>query len=135
MTIAEFGVEGRPETKGSAKAFRSKSTGKVIVVNDNARCKAWQTAVAWKARLAMRSAPPTPAPVEVAVTFRVARPKKTKLAAPRLDLDKLARALLDGMTGVVYVDDKQVVRLVAVKEWGEDGASVTVRTYKESNDE
>ncbi len=69
------------------------------------------------------------------MTFRVARPKTTKLAAPRLDLDKLARALLDGMTGVVYVDDKQVVRLVAAKEWGEDGASVTVRTYKEGNDE
>jgi Holliday junction resolvase RusA-like endonuclease len=31
------------------------------------------------------------------------------------DLDKLIRAVLDGLTGVAYKDDGQVVRITAVK--------------------
>jgi crossover junction endodeoxyribonuclease RusA len=35
------------------------------------------------------------------------------------DVDKLCRAVLDALTGVLFVNDSQVVRLVAVKEYGE----------------
>lgn len=130
-----FTVSGDPQTKGSAKAFRHKSTGKIIVRNDNARCAGWSSAVGWKARLAMnagdaRHVTPTilAVPVRVSLAFRLARPKSTKLAAPRLDLDKLIRAVLDAMTGIVYVDDRQVVEVSARKEWGKPGVDVTVET-------
>ncbi len=49
------------------------------------------------------------------------RPKTVKRDEPyvRPDLDKLIRAVLDGLTGVAYEDDQQVVRLTAQKAYGE----------------
>ena len=41
------------------------------------------------------------------------------------DLDKLARGLCDGLTGIVYADDSQIVRLNLRKEYGPT-ASTTV---------
>ena len=122
-----FTVTGDPQTKGSAKAFRHNGTGRIIVSNDNPRCKAWQTNVAWQAKGAMAGRRPEPGPVRVEVMFTVARPPTSRLLVPRLDVDKLLRALLDGMTGVVYVDDSQVVEATARKAWGVAGASVTVQ--------
>lgn len=124
--VIAFTVSGDPQTKGSAKAFRHKSTGKIIVRNDNARCASWSSAVAWKARLAMGPKKPTPTPVSVTLSFTLARPKTTKLATPRLDIDKLTRAVLDALTGIVYVDDKQVAEVTARKAWGEPGVVIEV---------
>ena len=49
-------------------------------------------------------------------------------APGRPDLDKLCRAALDAMTGVVYVDDAQVAILSAAKEWG-DTAETLVKVW------
>ena len=72
--------------------------------------------------------------VEVELGFFFARPKAhfgsgrnagTVLAsAPRHmtvmpDVDKLARAALDALTGIVFKDDSQINRLIAVKGYGE----------------
>lgn len=122
--MISFHVPGVPATKGSYRTFRSRA-GKQVVKNDNARCKPWQEAIGWSARAAMRSASPMTGAVTLDVVFRFERPKTTKLATPRLDVDKLLRALLDGMTGIVYVDDKQVAQVHARKEWGPTGAEVT----------
>lgn len=130
MTAFHFTVDGHPETKGSARAFvRGK---RAIITNDNPRCKAWSVLVAWKAREAMGGRPALGGAVVVDVTFRLQRPKSTKgrklkgYDGPLMDVDKLQRALLDAMTGIVYVDDKQVVTVHARKEWGEPGATVTI---------
>ncbi len=59
--------------------------------------------------------------------FRMPRPKSTPKATPaavkRPDLDKLARAVLDAITGTVLVDDSQVVDLSASKRLAEVGES------------
>jgi crossover junction endodeoxyribonuclease RusA len=52
-------------------------------------------------------------PVSVAVVFTFVRPasvsqKRTQMVV-RPDLDKLIRAVLDALTGVLYEDDSQVV--------------------------
>ena len=39
----------------------------------------------------------------------------------RPDLDKLARAVLDALTGIVWVDDDQVVELAYRKQGGLEG--------------
>jgi len=39
--------------------------------------------------------------------------------APRLDLDNLAKALLDALKGHVFVDDSQIARLVCERVSGE----------------
>ena len=59
-------------------------------------------------------------PVMVRITFYLARPKsapkKRVVPAGRPDIDKLARAVLDGLTeGGAWLDDGQVVTLHASK--------------------
>ncbi len=93
---------------------------------------------------------PAPNPVQVRITFYYRRPKthyKTKANQPdqeRLstqgaqyrnptarnatpDIDKLARAVLDAMTGILYEDDCQVASIFARKEWADqEGADIQV---------
>ena len=45
--------------------------------------------------------------------------KSTPAAIKRPDLDKLVRAVMDAITGVVVVDDSQIVHLVATKRIAE----------------
>jgi Holliday junction resolvase RusA-like endonuclease len=48
--------------------------------------------------------------------------------APQLDLDNLAKALLDALKGFVFFDDAQIARLLAERVAGErDRIFVTVR--------
>lgn len=61
--------------------------------------------------------PPMAGQVAVTAAFVGTKPKKTKLAAPRPDVDNYVKALLDSMNGIVWRDDTQVVSLMASKEW------------------
>jgi crossover junction endodeoxyribonuclease RusA len=45
---------------------------------------------------------------------------------PAIDLDNVAKAVLDGIKGHVFVDDAQVMRLLVEKRWAE-GERVVVR--------
>jgi crossover junction endodeoxyribonuclease RusA len=50
--------------------------------------------------------------------------------AKQPDLDKMIRAILDALTGVVFHDDSQVVHLVSRKQYGnEPGVEVWVTQY------
>lgn len=49
--------------------------------------------------------------------------------APRLDLDNLAKALLDALKGHVFVDDSQIARLLCERFAGER-ERITVRAIK-----
>lgn len=58
--------------------------------------------------------------VRVHLTFRFTRPAKPVREYPPLDIDKLCRAVLDGMTqGGIIEDDRHVVHLTAVKQYHE----------------
>lgn len=93
----------------------------------------------WRARIASFAAdaaqlygwPLTNVAVAVDLVFATARPKshlrangELREGAPAFpgkgfgDLDKLMRAALDGITGVLIVDDVQVARLRGVREYG-----------------
>lgn len=54
------------------------------------------------------------------IEFIFESPKKTKLDAPRKDLDNLCKSCLDSLNKVLYVDDNQVVELSASKRWGDE---------------
>lgn len=57
------------------------------------------------------------------------KPHAPRLPAGRPDLDKLARAVLDALTGIAYVDDAQVVALNVGKEYGNAaGADIVWRS-------
>jgi crossover junction endodeoxyribonuclease RusA len=52
------------------------------------------------------------------------RRRSAKTTPP--DLDKVGRALMDALTGVVYRDDAQVIRLDAGKSYGDPGVAITI---------
>lgn len=120
-----FTVYGVPIPKGSAKGFKHRSTGRVIVTHDNPRTKSWQQAVLEAAQIAMGFDPPVDGPVALTLRFYLPKPKSTPRrvvdAVKKPDLDKLVRCAKDGLTrGGVYHDDSQVVAVVARKDFAAD---------------
>lgn len=124
-----FTVLGKPQPAGSKKAVpMGKRWG---VVDDNPRAATYKRTVAAVAFAAMNGSPPIEGPVEVSMHFVLARGsshwrKDGTLSAEgerrmrhtsRPDVLKLARAVEDGMTGVVYVDDAQIVSEILHKRY------------------
>lgn len=122
----EFRIPGPAAPQGSKRAFRTKG-GRIALVESSSKVKPYRAVAALCATEAWRQ-PPTQGVVALEVAFRFVRPKShTKadgslragapLAPGKPDIDKLLRALLDAMTGVVYVDDSQVACIWATKEY------------------
>lgn len=110
--MIEFTLEGvKPVPQGS---MRHIGNGRMI------HNKATELAH-FRARLALEAAKHFATPINEAVSvsleFGLLRPKTVKRLEPTVppDLDKLVRAVLDGLTGVVYGDDSQVTSLKAAK--------------------
>jgi Holliday junction resolvase RusA-like endonuclease len=134
----EIRIPGVPIPQGSLRAFTR--NGRAWASSDNPRTRPWKAAVTAEAALAVEQAGfETPAydrrPVAVAITFALPRPKghfgKKGLlpSAPRSpavmpDLDKLVRAVLDALTGIVWRDDAQVVAIEAYKRYSDDLVTV-----------
>ena len=127
-------VLGTPVAKGSMKAFVV--NGRAMLTNSSSKTKPWQQQVAGAAAEAWNAEPTTRA-VYLFIDFRFPRPKGhfgtgsragiVKASAPadhivKPDLDKLARCVLDALTGVVYRDDSQVTSVQASKTYGETRA-------------
>ena len=95
---------------------------------------AWRGAVAAAARKVW-TGPPTDKAVSLSCTFYFPRPKSaekrlypTKRSVP--DGDKLRRAIGDALTGVLYVDDSQIVNGSDFRRYdneGRPGVSITVK--------
>ena len=89
------------------------------MTHDNVHLKAWRTAVGWAFRAALTTTEPTADDVRVYLRF-VVKPRRQGDAP---DLDKLVRAVLDALTGIAWLDDKQVVTIVAHRTLLADGES------------
>ena len=119
MTV--FFVPGVPQPQGSKTGYIK--SGRAVVVDKNPRLlKPWRVAVAEAARAAWEYRELLEGPVRVEAVFVLLRPKSVTRELPhvRPDVDKLARAVLDGVTdaGNVWVDDAQVVQLDVSKRYG-----------------
>jgi crossover junction endodeoxyribonuclease RusA len=131
-----FTVRGLPVPQGSTRAFVR--GGRPIVTSDAKGLGVWRTAIASEARFAMGGLPMLRGPVRVQVEFELprpaSRPKRDRWPDRRPDLDKLVRACLDSLTGVVVADDSQVVRLAASKIYGLDelGARIVVEPIEDA---
>lgn len=127
---ATFSVRGKPEPKGSTRAFVPKGWTRAVITSANPKAKVFAELVRWAAQ---EVAPPQllTGPVEVSMAFGLQRPKsasrKRVWPTTKPDVDKLVRLVLDALTHVVWADDAQVVRQSASKEYGEPGVTVTVR--------
>ena len=113
MRRIEFFAVGRPEPQGSARAFVVR--GRVRVTSDNPNLYSWRDVIGWELRR-VYTGPPLAGPVRVTATFVLPRPKSRKgEPTSRPDLDKLARGLFDALSHIAFVDDAQVVSLMASK--------------------
>jgi len=124
--VLEFVVAGIPAPQGSKRAFVR--GGRVSLVESCARVKPYRALVSLAASQA-RTEAPTQQPVGIAIAFVFVRPKshytskgELRAGAPshpgKPDIDKLCRAVLDALTGILYHDDAQVVSLSASKRYG-----------------
>ena len=61
-------------------------------------------------------------PMSITVAFFFDRPKSTKKSVrhkvTKPDIDKLARSILDALTGIAFADDSQVTELHVSKGFG-----------------
>jgi crossover junction endodeoxyribonuclease RusA len=130
-----FTVYGDAKPGGSKKAFQHPHTGRIIVVEDS-KNKPWRQEVA-KAGLAVVPTGGAPlfsdGPLGVEFVFYRPRPlahyrtngeirdRAPAYPTTRPDVLKLARAVEDALTGILWRDDSQIVDERLLKRWGEPG--------------
>ena len=115
-----FVVEGPPVAKARARSGQG-------IFYTPAKTKAYEQAVAWSARKAMRGHELFDGAVELSLMVHISVPKswpnkKKDQAAmgfirptARPDLDNYLKIVCDGLNGIVWKDDAQVVRVEASK--------------------
>lgn len=127
---AHFFVSGKPIPQGSLK-----------FINGHAIHVRAQDLALWRADIArvakLSHVEKAEEGVEISLTFVTNKPKSVKRSEPyiRPDLDKLIRAVLDGLTGVAYEDDGQVVKVIAQKQYGDnEGVWIRITDNKKLRD-
>ncbi len=137
----EFWVAGSPVAQGSMRAFNVGGKARVTHAKPGP-LMFWRQRIATEAQAIMGEAPLMAEPVFVAAHFNLprpqSRPKKYQFPDRQPDIDKLERALLDALTGVVIDDDKRVVWTAMRKAYAgsEFGCSETpgVKVFVETLD-
>jgi Holliday junction resolvase RusA-like endonuclease len=134
-------IPGKAVPGGSKKAFVV--NGHANIVDDAKGNQEWRERVAYFARQAFERPALLDGPLEVWATFYIQRPRShyrvgrfahvVRDAAPawptkKPDGSKLFRATEDALTGVVWVDDAQIVDQHISKKWGDKpGVLIVVR--------
>jgi Holliday junction resolvase RusA-like endonuclease len=118
--VIAFTVYGTAIQKGSARAFYIEKLKRAVVTSDTRRgLKEWENIVRHVAqghagRLLLLA-------VSVSLDFYLPRPvslpKKVTRCTKKPDIDKLARSVLDALTGVIWKDDSQVVQMIVFKRY------------------
>jgi len=140
-------VSSTPATAGSKRAFHSKKTGKTWITDDCKRGKEWRATVRAAAERQRITRKLYDGPLWLSVDFYLSRPKnhyrtgkfsdQLKPSAPKWptkkpDATKLLRAIEDALTGVLWVDDAQIVTQLVTKSYAPlPGALVKLYTFNE----
>ncbi len=147
-----FRVYGAPAPQGSKtlvprkgrrrahKLQHVREIDRVRMKESSKQLKHWRPHVRLVAQLTANVAKWEPwcGPVELTVViFRTApqRPSwKARCGLPDVmpDADKLARAIGDALSGVLYDDDRRIVDLLVYKRFGDPGALIRVRVIEEN---
>lgn len=126
MTALRFTVLGEPRGKGRPRFGRSKSG--IAVAYTDSKTASYENLV--KLAAVQAGARPLDGPLVVTVTayFQPAASwsKKRRAAAlqgvevpSRFDLDNICKAVMDGLNGIAFVDDKTIGTLIASKKFDE----------------
>jgi Holliday junction resolvase RusA-like endonuclease len=141
MNEIAFTIPGEPRGKGRPRFGRTK-TGRPVAFTDT-KTASYENLVALACQQTMAGAAPMVGPVMLLVRVRLAPPTSTSNKAraamldgqtppaKRPDLDNCLKAIGDGLNGVAYVDDAQVVSLTATKIYAATaGVDVVIRPYR-----
>lgn len=130
-----FTVFGVAQPKGSARAFMPKGAKFPVVTSDNPNLKGWEATIRGELQRVMEQTDGRTlaaiflAPVAVGLRFHLPRPKskkKAKYPVTKPDVDKLARAAIDALSGVAFKDDNQVIAVQARKVYADGPAKVDI---------
>ena len=122
----EFVVPGKPVAKGRPRFSRRNGIVRTHTPEESER---YENLVKMAARAAMCSAAPYAGPIRLIVHIGLPIPASWSMkrqgeaaagaigATKKPDADNVVKALKDGMNGVVYVDDGQVVDLWVSKRY------------------
>ena len=128
--MVNFMVEGTPVPKGRPRFARR---GKFVSTYSPKTTVDYETKVAEAAQLAMGSSEPLETPVGAYIYITLPIPasysKKRKQEClsgnerptKKSDIDNYCKAVFDGMNGIVFLDDSQVVSLHSTKVYGTIG--------------
>lgn len=145
MSITFF-VPGYPKPQGSKRGIIHRSTGKVVMVESCDQVKNWRSVVALHAAQ-HRPEKLMNGVITIRLTFWLPRPRShygtgknahlLKPNAPQYpighksgDVDKLIRSILDAITGVIIADDSHVVRVMAMKMYGDGEVGVHITVWE-----
>jgi crossover junction endodeoxyribonuclease RusA len=143
-----FVVRGAPVAKGSMRVVPTQRGPRVV---HSSKLAHWENLIREAALKAIPQCWPVHNAINAVMVFFLPRPKyhrrpdgtlrKKYCEAPHLsypDLDKLARAVLDALTGIAWRDDSQVAYMMASKQYADaPGCEIhlwTVETCNESED-
>lgn len=128
--MLEITVLGTAQPQGSKTVY----AGRAVDANAK-KLKPWRKAVTQAVIEQTGDWKLTADPIEVSFNVFLPRPRTVTrpLHTVKPDIDKLARAILDGITDskTIWVDDSQVINLRARKHyvWEELEPQVTIRIY------
>ena len=137
MMTVTFTVPGSPRGKGRPRFARR---GNFVKTYTDAKTASYEDQIRFYALQAMGSSEPLETAVSVFIYIRCPIPasysNKRKLACieqeerptKRPDIDNNIKIFLDGMNGIVYVDDAQVVTIHATKVYStQSGVDLLVK--------
>jgi Holliday junction resolvase RusA-like endonuclease len=134
--MLEIHVPGQPIPQGSKTA--AVISGRAVMFDSNKKLKQWRSTVTAETCSALIQQPfshfSSDEPLVVFLEFYLERPKTVKRLFPAVkpDLDKLVRAVFDGITdGHAWHDDSQVIAVYASKHYGAT-PGVQIRIYNKS---
>jgi len=123
MSSLIFTVYGTPVPQGSMKAFIPPGFSRPIITSDNEKLKPWRNEVAGCALVEMkrnkfeRCGRRVPIVIEVTFFFHPTKDRRMVHKTTKPDIDKLLRAMLDALTGIVFEDDAQVTDCILRKRF------------------
>lgn len=122
----EFTIHAEPVAKARARAGAG---GRFYTPK---KTSDYEAIVAMQAKIAMEGRAPIDSACCLSLVFHMPIPKSwsqkkqysallgTVLPTSKPDLDNLIKAVKDGLNGIVWADDSQVVRVVAEKKYGDN---------------
>ena len=132
-----FEVPGQPRGKGRPRFARR---GNFVKTYTDAKTVGYEDQVRIYARQAMGNSEPLKTALEAFIYVRLPVPqsyskKRTEACLSGLerpckkpDLDNIVKSYMDGMNGIVYVDDSQVVEIHTTKVYAETaGVDVLIK--------